>query len=465
MSLPTEVPLRCTCGHSFTFTFWGSVNTRDEDLKQSFLIGTLNVYKCPKCHESSFVPLPVLYHDMERGLLICVYDGTLSEDPRREADPKWASLLGALREEILAADDFDCARLAIAALEDSAAFARIRAVHRDWPDSKVYAQMFEQSFQAAKERLNEPLVPSPQPDTGITGEELEEIGKRLAEKAMQHSSAVSGVGMGKDFASEERAALERILAQPLVADDANEAEDSEPSPRGIPGPDNAEHGEQTGDWSRFNKQDGEIAKKMVEQTNEFLNIIRSMSAGIIPAASSWATRPPAATSEEPTPPLRTSPEVIAVSLYEVLVQESCQNECKTLLEQAERMPSPTARSKFFAKVETYRKAVVLMALISVARKRQEFEQVLQAYEVLVFGPAPTPSSRKTLDAVKAAMADLQQLFHGAGGLAGAAWSRAWIEAIGYTENNPVRLSLFAWSWMDDYIAAVRAIQKFSVAKN
>ena len=95
-----------------------------------------------------------------------------------------------------------------------------------------------------------------------------------------------------------------------------------------------------------------------------------------------------------------------------------------------------------------------MALVPASRERGELKQVLQAYEALLFGSAPTPAGREKVDAVKAAMGDLQSLFTDGN----PSWGFAWFEAIGHTECNPVRLHLFATLLMDTHIAAAQAIR-------
>lgn len=118
----------------------------------------------------------------------------------------------------------------------------------------------------------------------------------------------------------------------------------------------------------------------------------------------------------------------------------------------------SVRLRFLAKVELYRKAVLLMALMSQARVRAGFEKVLHCYEGLIFGPKATPSELTKLTALKAAMSDMVDLIERGGRGRELAWSSAWFQDIGHDEHNPVELALFAAAWMDENILAAKVIE-------
>ena len=68
---PKEV--LCTrCGSAFRADLWDSVNTDTPELVDAFVDGTLNTATCPACGITSFIPNPVLYQDVDHGLMILV---------------------------------------------------------------------------------------------------------------------------------------------------------------------------------------------------------------------------------------------------------------------------------------------------------------------------------------------------------------------------------------------------------
>jgi hypothetical protein len=67
-----EEPITCPgCGRRSTFTTWSSLNaTLDPDQKPRLLSGELTRFTCPACGHSAEVSYPLLYHDMERQLML-----------------------------------------------------------------------------------------------------------------------------------------------------------------------------------------------------------------------------------------------------------------------------------------------------------------------------------------------------------------------------------------------------------
>jgi hypothetical protein len=71
MSLQHQRRLRCLCGHEQEVTLYGSVNvTLEPALKDELLRGELNAMTCDGCGQTSRVPVPLLYHDMARKLMV-----------------------------------------------------------------------------------------------------------------------------------------------------------------------------------------------------------------------------------------------------------------------------------------------------------------------------------------------------------------------------------------------------------
>ena len=84
MSMPGRVGVGCDCGEQFVATVWTSVNTEDFELSEAFRQGTLNFAQCPRCSARFFIPYPVLYHDLDRGLMVQVYESDKLREP-----PTW----------------------------------------------------------------------------------------------------------------------------------------------------------------------------------------------------------------------------------------------------------------------------------------------------------------------------------------------------------------------------------------
>jgi hypothetical protein len=76
-------PLTCACGASFEADLWDSLNvTLDPDLKEQLLAGKVNVVTCPECGAEAFVEKDLLYHDLERRIMILM----VPEQRRGEED-------------------------------------------------------------------------------------------------------------------------------------------------------------------------------------------------------------------------------------------------------------------------------------------------------------------------------------------------------------------------------------------
>jgi hypothetical protein len=154
---------------------------------------------------------------------------------------------------------------------------------------------------------------------------------------------------------------------------------------------------------------------------------------------------------------RVAPAELARSLYEVFVEEQCDDEGLTQFE----IPEADVPG-FRAKVTLYREAVILMVLRSESRRQNQYREVLSAYEELVLGPERTPAGLKKLDALKAAMADLERLIHPQDASMDPTWSSEWLKDIGHVDYNPARTLLFAMSWTTQYSTIVESIRAFEL---
>lgn len=119
---------------------------------------------------------------------------------------------------------------------------------------------------------------------------------------------------------------------------------------------------------------------------------------------------------------------------------------------------PEVRHVFAAKVDRYREAMLLATLSVEAHVRAEWKMVLVSCEERVFGLSFQESRLQKLDAIKAAMADLERLLNSKREMT---WGVEWFRDIGDDAivRNPVRLLLFVSTWMDEYIALVKALRQ------
>ncbi len=77
MSKFEDVIIDCpNCHKEFPTRLWVSANvTLDPHLKEEIKEGTFNLIKCPGCKGTGSSPTPVLYHDMDKNLMIYVMPG------------------------------------------------------------------------------------------------------------------------------------------------------------------------------------------------------------------------------------------------------------------------------------------------------------------------------------------------------------------------------------------------------
>lgn len=72
MSLNSKKSVKCPkCGQMSDIVVWNSITVKDSaDLKQDVLAGKINMFHCASCSYSALMPVPLLYHDEEKKLLI-----------------------------------------------------------------------------------------------------------------------------------------------------------------------------------------------------------------------------------------------------------------------------------------------------------------------------------------------------------------------------------------------------------
>ena len=72
MSLNTKQTIKCpSCGQMHEITVWNSITVSDSpDLKKDLLSGHVNIFICPACSYKALMPVPLLYHDEAKKLMI-----------------------------------------------------------------------------------------------------------------------------------------------------------------------------------------------------------------------------------------------------------------------------------------------------------------------------------------------------------------------------------------------------------
>ena len=77
MSMPSKVSITCAkCNNEQEYTAWSSINvTNDPELKRRFLAGELTSFRCNSCNTTTNVAYDLLYHDMDKPLMIWLKHG------------------------------------------------------------------------------------------------------------------------------------------------------------------------------------------------------------------------------------------------------------------------------------------------------------------------------------------------------------------------------------------------------
>ena len=72
MSINTKREIKCPkCANLSEVTLWQSITVSDSaDLKEDLLKGKVNIFRCASCGAVALVPVPLLYHDEDKHLMI-----------------------------------------------------------------------------------------------------------------------------------------------------------------------------------------------------------------------------------------------------------------------------------------------------------------------------------------------------------------------------------------------------------
>jgi RNA polymerase subunit RPABC4/transcription elongation factor Spt4 len=75
MTLEEPKTIECPeCGQKQLTTIWRSLNvTTDPEIKASLFEGKINIFECDSCGYSGFIPVPLMYHDMDKKICIQYY--------------------------------------------------------------------------------------------------------------------------------------------------------------------------------------------------------------------------------------------------------------------------------------------------------------------------------------------------------------------------------------------------------
>ena len=114
--------------------------------------------------------------------------------------------------------------------------------------------------------------------------------------------------------------------------------------------------------------------------------------------------------------------------------------------------------RFAAKLRLYREASILMRLSALAKTHPEYEDLLVAFEDLIYS-ADNQQIVIKVEALKYAMMKLHELvsmeskaeFH---------WSMDWLQGLGYSETNPVILAQLALYWLSHAGMVSEALSEF-----
>lgn len=72
MSINTKQSVKCPkCGQLTDITVWNLITVKDSaDLKKDLLAGKINMFVCPSCSHRGLMPVPLLYKDEDKRLMI-----------------------------------------------------------------------------------------------------------------------------------------------------------------------------------------------------------------------------------------------------------------------------------------------------------------------------------------------------------------------------------------------------------
>ena len=153
--------------------------------------------------------------------------------------------------------------------------------------------------------------------------------------------------------------------------------------------------------------------------------------------------------------VKAPPDVIASALLSEFVGND------ELAPSIELALSAEQQQQYETRCKLYRLAAALMTLLNEEGENPKVLHIRESIEGRVFG-LPDDQSRALLQQVQRAMSDLQALLAPTGNPKELSWARAWFQAMGVEAINPVDLTLFACSWMDQYVAATKSLRRFKI---
>jgi hypothetical protein len=153
-----------------------------------------------------------------------------------------------------------------------------------------------------------------------------------------------------------------------------------------------------------------------------------------------------------------TPETVARSLFDVLVAEGVGNDLKK--PELFGLSDAWRQSSLVASIGTYRKAVLLLVLLTDAQKEPNSEMLLQAYEGLIFGPSPSDAGLAAMNEVKAAMIEMDALMRAPD--PPLSWARTWLVKAGIEEENAINLTLVCTHWLSVIAAAQQSLKAIKV---
>lgn len=82
MSIKNTHSVTCpNCNNSQETTIYSSVNiSLDKEIKSKLYNGEINLFKCNECSHESYIPVPFLYHDMDRKFAAHYFPKTSMKD-------------------------------------------------------------------------------------------------------------------------------------------------------------------------------------------------------------------------------------------------------------------------------------------------------------------------------------------------------------------------------------------------
>lgn len=114
-----------------------------------------------------------------------------------------------------------------------------------------------------------------------------------------------------------------------------------------------------------------------------------------------------------------------------------------------------------AKCRLYRLASVLVAFLGEEQRTPKVLEVRHSLEQQVLG-SRDQQSEALLQHLREAMLDLRSLLFPDAEPRELSWARSWLAGVGMDAYNPVRLTLFASTWMSQYTDAVKSLREFRI---